>query len=72
MAEEAYGPEKQGGRFGVTDLAYATDHADKPTSSGKKGRLDAILAPCGGGGMLSGVALSCEGTGCVVPICFPA
>ncbi|KAI2625061.1 tryptophan synthase beta subunit-like PLP-dependent enzyme [Hypoxylon sp. NC1633] len=25
--------------------------------------LDAILAPCGGGGMLSGVALSCEGTG---------
>ncbi|KAI6092067.1 tryptophan synthase beta subunit-like PLP-dependent enzyme [Hypoxylon rubiginosum] len=29
---------------------------------GKKG-LDAIIAPCGGGGMLSGVALSCEGTG---------
>ncbi|KAI1140315.1 tryptophan synthase beta subunit-like PLP-dependent enzyme [Hypoxylon sp. FL0543] len=28
----------------------------------KKG-LDAIIAPCGGGGMLSGVALSCEGTG---------
>ncbi|KAI1500806.1 pyridoxal-phosphate dependent enzyme-domain-containing protein [Biscogniauxia marginata] len=25
--------------------------------------LDAILAPCGGGGMLSGVALACEGTG---------
>lgn len=25
--------------------------------------LDAIVAPCGGGGMLSGVALSCEGTG---------
>ncbi|KAH8768226.1 tryptophan synthase beta subunit-like PLP-dependent enzyme [Diaporthe sp. PMI_573] len=25
--------------------------------------LDAIIAPCGGGGMLSGVALSCEGTG---------
>ncbi|OTB07039.1 hypothetical protein M426DRAFT_318404 [Hypoxylon sp. CI-4A] len=24
--------------------------------------LDAILVPCGGGGMLSGVALSCEGT----------
>ncbi|KAL7929638.1 tryptophan synthase beta subunit-like PLP-dependent enzyme [Trichoderma chlorosporum] len=24
--------------------------------------LDAIIAPCGGGGMLSGVALSCEGT----------
>lgn len=28
----------------------------------KKG-LDAIIAPCGGGGMLSGTALSCEGTG---------
>lgn len=25
--------------------------------------LDAIITPCGGGGMLSGVALSCEGTG---------
>ncbi|TVY83785.1 putative serine racemase, partial [Lachnellula suecica] len=25
--------------------------------------LDAVVAPCGGGGMLSGVALSCEGTG---------
>jgi threonine dehydratase len=26
-------------------------------------QLDAIIAPCGGGGMLSGVALSAEGTG---------
>ncbi|PBP17556.1 threonine dehydratase catabolic [Diplocarpon rosae] len=25
--------------------------------------LDAIIAPCGGGGMLSGTAISCEGTG---------
>lgn len=25
--------------------------------------LDAIIAPCGGGGMLSGVALACQGTG---------
>ncbi|KAK7397859.1 hypothetical protein QQX98_012776 [Neonectria punicea] len=31
----------------------------KPGSVG----LDAIMTPCGGGGMLSGVALSCEGTG---------
>ncbi|ROT34640.1 pyridoxal-phosphate dependent enzyme, partial [Sodiomyces alkalinus F11] len=30
--------------------------------AGGKG-LDAIITPCGGGGMLSGVALSCEGTG---------
>ena len=30
----------------------------------KKGKgLDAIITPCGGGGMLSGTALSCEGTG---------
>ena len=30
---------------------------------GKKRGLDAIITPCGGGGMLSGVALSAEGTG---------
>ncbi|KAH9223679.1 pyridoxal-phosphate dependent enzyme-domain-containing protein [Leptodontidium sp. 2 PMI_412] len=30
---------------------------------GKDKGLDAIIAPCGGGGMLSGTALSCEGTG---------
>jgi threonine dehydratase len=29
----------------------------------KKRRLDAIIAPCGGGGMLSGVSLSASGTG---------
>ena len=33
---------------------------------GKKKGLDAIIAPCGGGGMLSGTALSCEGTGILV------
>ena len=33
--------------------------------------LDAILAPCGGGGMLAGVALSCEGTGIRVFGCEP-
>ncbi|KAL7921817.1 tryptophan synthase beta subunit-like PLP-dependent enzyme [Trichoderma austrokoningii] len=32
-------------------------------NKGNKEGLDAIIAPCGGGGMLSGVALSCEGTG---------
>ncbi|KAI9048732.1 hypothetical protein LZ554_007563 [Drepanopeziza brunnea f. sp. 'monogermtubi'] len=31
---------------------------------GKGGKgLDAVIAPCGGGGMLSGTAISCEGTG---------
>ncbi|KAI0146264.1 tryptophan synthase beta subunit-like PLP-dependent enzyme [Xylariaceae sp. FL1272] len=39
--------------------------------AGKKG-LDAILAPCRGGGMLSGVALSCEGTGIRVLGCEPS
>lgn len=37
-----------------------------PNGNGGKKGLDAILAPCGGGGMLSGVALSCEGTGITV------
>jgi threonine dehydratase len=27
------------------------------------GKLDAIITPCGGGGLLSGTALACEGTG---------
>ncbi|KAM0420829.1 hypothetical protein ACHAPT_011359 [Fusarium lateritium] len=34
-----------------------------PGSKKEKPGLDAIMTPCGGGGMLSGVALSCEGTG---------
>ncbi len=39
--------------------------ADSTRKTKKKG-LDAIIAPCGGGGMLSGVAISCEGTGIIV------
>ncbi|EGR52931.1 IlvA, threonine dehydratase [Trichoderma reesei QM6a] len=35
----------------------------KKNKEQKKRGLDAVIAPCGGGGMLSGVALSCEGTG---------
>ncbi|KAM0287525.1 hypothetical protein ACHAQH_000479 [Verticillium albo-atrum] len=38
------------------------DQARDMLPAGKK-NLDAIMTPCGGGGMLSGVALSCEGTG---------
>ncbi|OAA68112.1 pyridoxal-phosphate dependent enzyme [Niveomyces insectorum RCEF 264] len=34
-----------------------------PPSSSAKRRLDAIIAPCGGGGLLSGIVLSAEGTG---------
>ncbi|KAK2021181.1 pyridoxal-phosphate dependent enzyme [Colletotrichum zoysiae] len=57
----------------VRDLMAAGHSAERPTfnSTGlppapatPPGRgLDAVMTPCGGGGMLSGVALSCEGTG---------
>jgi threonine dehydratase len=40
--------------------------AVKGSGNGKAKGLDAIIAPCGGGGMLSGTALSCEGTGIYV------
>lgn len=43
-----------------------TTAADTTTTKKSKKGLDAIIAPCGGGGMLSGVALSCEGTGITV------
>lgn len=47
------------------------DHPDIILGQGTMGlelqdqvdKLDAIVAPCSGGGMLSGIALSCEGTG---------
>ncbi|KAI1332909.1 tryptophan synthase beta subunit-like PLP-dependent enzyme [Xylariaceae sp. FL0255] len=45
----------------------------RPGSGGTgKPALDAILAPCGGGGMLSGVALSAEGTGTRIFGCEPS
>ncbi|KAI1418575.1 tryptophan synthase beta subunit-like PLP-dependent enzyme [Hypoxylon sp. FL1857] len=54
----------------VTTLIAEEGEKQKNDASGtvekktnKKKGLDAIIAPCGGGGMLSGVALSCEGTG---------
>ncbi|KAF4921381.1 Serine racemase [Colletotrichum viniferum] len=54
----------------VRDLIAAGHSAQNPTfnstgqPSASEGKgLDAIMTPCGGGGMLSGVALSCEGTG---------
>ena len=50
--------------------SFATTAEDK-TKKKKKG-LDVILAPCGGGGMLSGVALACEGTGIRVYGCEPS
>lgn len=46
--------------------AHQNGTAARVNGNGGKNGLDAILAPCGGGGMLSGVALSCEGTGITV------
>jgi threonine dehydratase len=39
---------------------------DFENGEGRRNGLDAIIAPCGGGGMLSGTALSCEETGIFV------
>ncbi|KAK8015294.1 tryptophan synthase beta subunit-like PLP-dependent enzyme [Apiospora arundinis] len=61
------------------DGAGGKGEGDDTAATGTKGKgkkkkagLDAILAPCGGGGMLSGVALSCEGTGIRVFGCEPS
>lgn len=44
-----------------------TSTTTAPATKGTRTKgLDAIITPCGGGGMLSGVALSCEGTGITV------
>lgn len=52
----------------VAELMAAEDGSGGTEEKGEEGKkksrgLDAIITPCGGGGMLSGVALSCEGTG---------
>ncbi|SPN97405.1 related to threonine dehydratase [Cephalotrichum gorgonifer] len=49
---------------GTTGLELQEQVAEEMASesSSKKG-LNAIITPCGGGGLNSGVALSCEGTG---------
>ncbi|KAG8158456.1 hypothetical protein KVR01_011578 [Diaporthe batatas] len=51
----------------VADMLMAEDEGDSNSNSSNNNNnnkgLDAIITPCGGGGMLSGVALSCEGTG---------
>lgn len=50
----------------VEQLQAAAAAAPAPDAKKQKPGLDAIITPCGGGGMLSGVALSCEGTGITV------
>lgn len=55
------------GTMGLELQDQVADMMAEEAGAGGKGEakrgLDAIIAPCGGGGMLSGVALSCEGTG---------
>lgn len=48
---------------GTLGLEFQDQVAELMVEGAKKKGLDAIITPCGGGGMLSGVALSCEGTG---------
>lgn len=53
---------------GEEDKEKGANGATTTTATGgaaAKG-LDAIITPCGGGGLLSGTALSCEGTGIAV------
>jgi threonine dehydratase len=47
----------------VAEMLAENQEINSSTTRSNKTKLDAIIAPCGGGGMLSGVALSCEGTG---------
>ncbi|KAH6697104.1 pyridoxal-phosphate dependent enzyme [Plectosphaerella plurivora] len=51
------------GTLGLELQEQARELITEDNSREAKKGLDAILAPCGGGGMLSGVALSCEDTG---------
>ncbi|KAK8117108.1 uncharacterized protein PG998_005389 [Apiospora kogelbergensis] len=74
MAQEE--PDQEGGRCSfaapVTKGGGAVGGKENKSQKKQKAGLDAILAPCGGGGMLSGVALSCEGTGIRVFGCEPS
>jgi threonine dehydratase len=56
---------------GTLALELLEDSAQEMAGENKK-QLDMILAPCGGGGMLSGVAVACEGTGTRVFGCEPS
>ncbi|KAK6217672.1 OTU protein [Pestalotiopsis sp. IQ-011] len=61
--------QRQGGRC---SFAAPVTLEGRGQDGGNKTGLDMILAPCGGGGMLSGVALSCEDTGIRVFGCEPS
>ncbi|KAH8883511.1 serine racemase [Thozetella sp. PMI_491] len=49
--------------FGGSEFVRASVTQGRLGPKGEKQGLDAMMAPCSGGGMLSGVALSAEGTG---------
>ncbi|KAH6655517.1 pyridoxal-phosphate dependent enzyme-domain-containing protein [Truncatella angustata] len=78
LLTEADIDEKEGmsdkGQGGKCSFAAPVTKESRGLGGGnkKKRGLDIILAPCGGGGMLSGVALSCEGTGIRVFGCEPS
>lgn len=46
--------------------SFAVKAGQQSGGTGNRKGLNAIIAPCGGGGMLSGTALSCAGTGIIV------
>ena len=48
---------------GHTDSTIHTDGTPTSSSELEPGRLDAVIAPIGGGGMLSGIATALHGTG---------
>lgn len=51
---------------GTLGLELQEQVRDEMGDGGEEDALDAVVAPCGGGGMLSGVALSLEGQGTFV------
>ncbi|KAK9769538.1 putative Pyridoxal-phosphate dependent enzyme-domain-containing protein [Seiridium cardinale] len=71
--QEGMGDKGQGGRCSFAAPVTKEIRGQSRGGSHKKEKgLDIVLAPCGGGGMLSGVALSCEGTGIRVFGCEPS
>jgi threonine dehydratase len=68
QVEEMIAAEGRGKGNGQTQpkCSFAVKEGERVEGGGKRKGLDAIIAPCGGGGMLSGTALSCEGTGIIV------
>ncbi|KAK6089110.1 pyridoxal-phosphate dependent enzyme [Seiridium cupressi] len=71
--QEGMADKGQGGRCSFAAPVTKESRGQSGGGSHKKEKgLDIVLAPCGGGGMLSGVALSCEGTGIRVFGCEPS